>query len=176
DLPRDPRGSLGFDVVAPEGVEALHEPPRRVDFQVLALGDRQARAWMNGLVARPGRPVRLGADAERVLGPHLRVCDRLPQAIGAGLDVDLEDLLHHSSSSRFLSPVSVAAQGSAYLLTQRSWTSRMGTGFRKWSFSRPRRLVVTSPASSRIRRCFMTPMRDIGIRRSNAVSVWPSSS
>ena len=43
-----------------------------------------------------------------------------------------------------MSPLSAAAQGSAYLLTQRSWMSRIGTGFRKWSFSRPRRLVVTS--------------------------------
>ena len=48
-------------------------------------------------------------------------------------------------SSLVLRSLSVAAQGSAYLLTQRSWTSRIGTGFRKWSFSRPRRLVVTSP-------------------------------
>jgi hypothetical protein len=34
--------------------------------------------------------------------------------------------------------VSVAADGSAYLLTHLSWMSRIGTGFRKWSFSRPR--------------------------------------
>ena len=33
-----------------------------------------------------------------------------------------------------------ATQGSAYLLTHRSWTSRIGTGFRKWNFSRPRLL------------------------------------
>ena len=33
--------------------------------------------------------------------------------------------------------LSEATQGSAYLLTHLSWTSRMGTGFRKWSFSRP---------------------------------------
>ena len=38
-------------------------------------------------------------------------------------------------------PLSAAAHGSAYLLTQRSWTSRIGTVFRKCSFSRPRRLV-----------------------------------
>ena len=37
-----------------------------------------------------------------------------------------------------MSRLSRAAQGSAYLLTHRSWTSRIGTGFRKWSFSRPR--------------------------------------
>src|SRR5436305_8442982 len=79
-----------------------------------------------------------------------------------------------SSSMSCLSPLSAAAQGSAYLLTQRSWTSRIGTGFRKCSFSRPRRLVVTRPASSSTRRCFMTPKRVIGDRCSSALSVCPS--
>ena len=79
-----------------------------------------------------------------------------------------------SSSSRALRPLSAAAQGSAYLLTHLSWTSRIGTGFRKWSFSRPRRFVATSPASSSTRRCFMTPNRVIGSRASSAVSVCPS--
>src|SRR3954452_22169708 len=81
-----------------------------------------------------------------------------------------------SSSRVCLRPLSVAAQGSAYLLTQRSWTSLIGTGFRKWSFSRPRFRVVTSPASSSTLRCFITPKRDIGRRCSSAVSVWPSRS
>ena len=98
-----------------------------------------------GLVARAGRPVRAGLDPEAVLRPHLGVGDRLPEALRRRLDVDLE---HDLSAiqivcpprSSFLSPLSVAAQGSAYLLTHRSWTSRIGTGFRKWSFSRPRRL------------------------------------
>ena len=67
-------------------------------------------------------------------------------------------------SSLSLSPLSAAAQGSAYLLTHRSWTSRIGTGFRKWSFSRPRRLVTTRPASSSCFRCFITPKRVIGKR------------
>src|SRR5436305_8660231 len=79
-----------------------------------------------------------------------------------------------SSSMSCLSPLSAAAQGSAYLLTHRSWTSRIGTGFRKCSFSRPRRLVVTRPASSSTRRCFMTPKRVIGDRCSSALSVCPS--
>ena len=35
-----------------------------------------------------------------------------------------------SSSKRVLSRLSVAAHGSAYLLTHRSWTSRIGTVFR----------------------------------------------
>src|SRR5581483_4945805 len=53
--------------------------------------------------------------------------------------------------------------------------SRIGTGFRKWSFSRPRRLVTTSPASWSTRRCFITPKRLIGMRASSALSDWPSS-
>src|SRR5215211_9179426 len=54
--------------------------------------------------------------------------------------------------------------------------SRIGTGFRKWSFSRPRFLVVTSPASPSTFRCFITPKRVIGSRRSSAPSVCPSCS
>src|SRR6266511_798305 len=73
-------------------------------------------------------------------------------------------------------PLSVAAQGSAYLLTQRSWTRRIGTGFRKWSFSRPRFRVVTRWASSSTRRCFITPKRVIGSRPSSALRVCPSCS
>ena len=34
--------------------------------------------------------------------------------------------------------MSAEAHGSAYLLTQRSWMSRIGTGLRKCNFSRPR--------------------------------------
>ena len=45
---------------------------------------------------------------------------------------------HGVSSSCVLSSVSAEAHGSAYLLTQRSWMSRIGTGLRKCSFSRPR--------------------------------------
>ena len=69
----------------------------------------------------------------------------------------------------------MAAHGSAYLLTHRSWTSRIGTVFRKCSFSRPRRRVTTSPASSSTLRCFITPKRVIGNRCSSALSVCPSS-
>src|SRR5437667_689457 len=79
------------------------------------------------------------------------------------------------SSNLRLSPLRVAAQGSAYLLTQRSWTSRIGTAFRKCSFSRPRFFVTTRRASSSTRRCFITPKRVIGNRRSSALSVCPSS-
>jgi len=75
-----------------------------------------------------------------------------------------------------LSRLSVAAQGSAYLLTHRSWMTLIGTGFRKWSFSRPRLRVVTRFASSSTFRCFITPKRDIGSRASSAVRVCPSCS
>ena len=67
--------------------------------------------------------------------------------------------------------------GSANLPIQRSWTRRMGTGFRKWRFSRPTRRVVTRSASSRTARCFMTPNRVIPGRCSHSSpSVWPSRS
>ena len=78
-------------------------------------------------------------------------------------------------SSLSLSPLSAATQGSVYLLTHRSWTSRIGTGFRKCSFSRPLRLVTTRPASSSCRKCFITPKRVIEKRSSSALNVCPSS-
>src|ERR1700756_592156 len=78
-------------------------------------------------------------------------------------------------SNLCLRSLSAAVQGSAYLLTHRSWISRIGTAFRKCSFSRPRRLVATRPAFSSNRRCFITPKRVIGSRPSSALSVWPSS-
>src|SRR3954454_6158506 len=78
-------------------------------------------------------------------------------------------------SSRCLRSVSPAAHGSAYLLTHRSWTRRIGTGLRKCNFSRPRRRLTTRPASSSTRRCFITPKRVIGKRSSSAPRVWPSA-
>ena len=50
-----------------------------------------------------------------------------------------------------------------YLLIHRSWISRIGTGLRKWCFSRPTLRAVTSPASSRTLRCFMTPKRSVAV-------------
>ena len=45
-------------------------------------------------VRRARRPVGLDSRAEPVLRPDRRAGDRLPQALGRGADVDLEDLLH----------------------------------------------------------------------------------
>jgi hypothetical protein len=50
----------------------------------------------------------------------------------------------------------------------------MGTGFRKCSFSRPDQRVTMRPASSRTRRCFITPKRVISSSDSSSVSVRPS--
>src|SRR5664279_976225 len=52
--------------------------------------------------------------------------------------------------------------------------SRIGTAFRKCSFSRPRFLVTTTPASSSTRRCFMTPKRVMGSRSTSSPSDCPS--
>ena len=64
------------------------------DDQVLALHQRPLRGRMTEPVGRTGRPVRLDRRAELVFRPDDRIGDRLPQALGRGADVDLEDLLH----------------------------------------------------------------------------------
>ncbi len=43
-------------------------------------------------------------------------------------------------------PLSVATQGSAYLLTHRSWTSRMGTGFQEMEL-----LAAPAPGDDQVR-------------------------
>src|SRR2546429_328708 len=59
DLPGDPGGPLAPHVIAPQGREALHQAPRRIDLQVLALGDRAVRPRMDCPVAGARRPVGL---------------------------------------------------------------------------------------------------------------------
>src|SRR5947199_1524764 len=73
DLPGDPRGPLAVHVLAPEGPEALDEPARRIDLQVLALPDRGGRQWADALVTGAGRPIGLDTRAKIVLAPHLGV-------------------------------------------------------------------------------------------------------
>jgi len=68
-----------FDVLAPQGREALDEPAWRIDLQVLALADRGGPRRVDGLVARAGRPVRGDGYTEGVLAPHVAVGDRLPR-------------------------------------------------------------------------------------------------
>ena len=176
DLVGHARRALRLHVVTPEGPERLHEPARRLDLEVLALAERTGRAGVRHDVARAGRPVRLDGAAEGVTRALRGVGERLPEPLGRGLDVDLEHLLHGSVLESRLEPRERCRPGSAYLLTHRSWTSRIGTEFRKWSFSRPRRLVMTRPASSSTRRCFMTPKRVIGNRCSSEPRVCPSCS
>ena len=95
DLPRHPRGALGLDVLAPQRAEALHEPARRIDLEVLALAESAGPpAGCDGLVARARRPVGRRPRRRSCTSPHVGVGDRLPQPLGRGLDVDLEDLLH----------------------------------------------------------------------------------
>src|SRR5207237_9238510 len=87
--------------------------------------------------------------------------DGVPDRLGRRLDVHPVDRrgdlrLRHgrhpaSSSSSVLSSASADTRRSRYLSIHRSWISRIGTGFRKWSFSRPDRRVTMSPASCRAR-------------------------
>src|SRR5262249_50392246 len=136
------------------------------------------------------RLVVVGDDGDacpvEVLLRELRRRDRLPELLRRRLDVDRVDLggerglgngAHASScSSLVLRSVSAETWRSVYLSIQRSWISRIGTGFRWCSFSRPERRVTTRPASSSTRRCFMTPKRDISSSDSSSVSVRPSRS
>src|SRR6476659_1413844 len=78
-----------------------------------------------------------------------------------------------SSDLRLARP---ATHGSVYLLTHRSWMRRMGTVLRKCNFSRPRRRLTTSPASSSSRRCFATAIRVMLWPAVRATRVWPSCS
>ena len=80
------------------------------------------------------------------------------------------------SSSSVLRSTSAETRRSVYLSIQRSWISRIGTGLRKCSFSRPDRRVTTRPASSSTRRCFITPKRVISNSDSSSPSVRPSRS
>src|SRR5262249_8349497 len=92
------------------------------------------------------------------------------------LHVCLRHRAHPASSSSCLRSASADTRCSVYLSIHRSWIRRMGTGLRKCNFERPTRCVVTSPASSRTRRCFITPKRDISNTRPISPSDWPSRS
>src|SRR5215468_3579122 len=74
----------------------MHEPLRRVDLDDRAVGEQAVTCRGSHLQPRACLPVRADPCAEVVLGPDLRVGDRLPQALWGGADVDLEYLLHLS--------------------------------------------------------------------------------
>ena len=170
----------------------LDELARRVGLDHLAVDDdvghtRRPRisSLGAGAVGAAGAQVVLDAAAVAVaLGP-LRLGDRVPDRLGRRLDVDPVDLGRARRRScvvmpfppaRVLRSTSADTWRSVYLSIQRSWISRIGTGFRKCSFSRPDRRVTTSPASSSTRRCFITPKRVISSSDSSSVSVRPSRS
>ena len=105
---------------------------------------RGAGRW----IARPpGAQVVVGDAAVAVaLGP-LGLGDRVPDRLRRRADVDAVDLGRvrsvghgaHALSSWVLRSASAETRRSVYLSIQRSWIRRIGTGFRKCSFSRPDR-------------------------------------
>src|SRR4029450_5686371 len=95
---------------------------------------------------------RLDLRPVEVLGRELRLRDRVPHLLGRGADEDgvhLGSLLGHRahavSSNSDLRSASADTWRSRYLSIHRSWISRIGTGVRKWSFSRPDRRGGTGP-------------------------------
>src|SRR5215213_11479959 len=74
---------------------------RRVNDEVLALGERALRLGMLQLVWRALRPVRLDAYPELILGADRRVGDGLPETVRRGTNVDLEHLLHRALQFAF---------------------------------------------------------------------------
>src|SRR6266480_2901969 len=94
DLPGHPRRTGPLGVRTPQRAHRLHQPVRPFDDQVLPLDQRPLRGRVTEPVGRACSPVRLDRRAELVFRPDRRVGDRLPQPLGRGADVDLEDLLH----------------------------------------------------------------------------------
>src|SRR5581483_1729603 len=179
DLPCDAALVLLGERRVVERPPAVDEPARRVELE--------RRRVAPDLAPRTAGVVALGRDRDRgaveVAPGELGLRDRVPDLLGARLDehlVDLRRLLrerrHRRSSSPLLSSESADTRRSVYLSIHRSWISRIGTGFRKWCFSRPDRRVTTRPASSSTRRCFITPKRVISRSLSSSESVRPSRS
>src|SRR5262245_18205299 len=179
DLPGDATRLLRRHLGVVEREPGVDEPPRRVPLEHVDL--------VRELPVVPRlahRLVRLDGDAVEVLGCELRLHDRVPHGLRRRLHEHLVDLGrlhlghrgHAVSSSSVLSSASADTRRSVYLSIHRSWISRIGTGLRKCSFSRPCRRVTTSPASSSTRRCFITPKRVISRSDSSSPSERPSRS
>ena len=152
----------------------MHQPTGRVVLEDLSLAQMDV---VLGHVHADGEPT---FQSEFTAAPKLYLARTFGSVIAShnSSGVVLMKISYTFSiclSNLSLISLNPATQGSANLWTQRSWMSRIGTGLRKWSFSRPRRLVTTSPASSSTFRCFMTPKRDMENRSSNVPRVCPSS-
>src|SRR5205807_4990596 len=111
DLPGDPRGRLPPDLLAPQGRHRLDQPVRRVGLHDLALGPDSPPVGPGLLVARARRPLGRDLAAEGVPAPGVAVGDRVPQALGGGADVDLEDLLHGVLLDCLLEPAQAGGPG-----------------------------------------------------------------
>src|SRR5918994_3309432 len=189
DFERQPREAFRFEFRVHDHAPRLDELARRVDLDQLTVDDRSAQA--DFLHAGSGqdpvggtRPqVSLDRAAVAIAIRPLGLRDRIPDRLGRRVDVHPVDLGRHRrlrhrrhalSSNSFLRFASADTWRSVYLSIHRSWINRIGTGFRKCSFSRPCRRVTTRPASSRTRRCFMTPKRVISNPDSSYISVRPS--
>src|SRR5437763_7862295 len=94
DLPRDPSAALVLHLVAPKRGHGVDQAAGRVDLEDVTLAQGYGPAARAHLEARAGLPLRGRSGAEVVLAPDLGIGDRLPEALGRGLDVDLENLLH----------------------------------------------------------------------------------
>src|SRR5258707_5665604 len=183
ELPADTAVRLRRRLEVVERAPGVAEQPRRVGLQHLAV-DELLRA-----VSRPSAPWRArlggrldGAAVEVLLG-ELRLRDRVPHLLRRRADEDGVHLgclcshgAHAVSSNSVLRSASAETRRSVYLSIHRSWISRIGTGLRKCSFSRPCRRATTRPASSSTRRCFITPKRVMSSSDSSSVSVRPSRS
>src|SRR6185295_15183768 len=149
------------------------------------LGQARRLHFGAGLVAILTTGLQLVFDATAItvaLAPF-GAGDRIPDGLGAGLNHNPEHLpgrclFRHDRRSFFsnsvLSANSAETLRSLYLSIHRSWIIRMGTAFRKCSFSRPERRVRTRPASSRTLRCFITPKRVMASPDSRSFSERPS--
>src|SRR6266404_7479198 len=182
DLPRHTARLFSGHLRVVARAPLVHEAVRRVPF-----GNGPTSPIL-GPVRGTSQPLlgrELDPRAVKVLRRELRLRDRIPDLLGCCADEHLVDLdgrvrsrsrAHAVSSSSFLRSSSAETRCSVYLSIQRSWICRIGTGFRKWSFSRPCFRGTTRPASSSTFRCFITPNRVISSSASSSVSVRPSRS
>ena len=66
-----------------------------------------------------------------------------------------------------------AARARSYRVIHRSAMALIGSGLRKWTFSRPRRSLLTRLAASSTSRCLLTDWRAMSSPAHSSRSVWP---